>query len=639
MDALVGTLLREERAAAASRQKSCNACVRGKRRCDKRTPRCTRCANKGLECVYQRMPPPSSPHQHHHHHHLNQQQHHTSAATSSTTPNSTNGGIATTTATANNNNNNISISSSSSNSNHIANACSGSSASSTANCTPPGLGDVPDFDMGFDMDSLGTDTSSESMHNGAANCSHHHAAAAAGTDDSSNVGNLLGGVDFSIVDLMNASGGAGAADIWNLHPGYHDAGVGSGKLDIPPLPSMPPATTMTEVLEQQQQQQQQQQQEQQESQLHQQRQQQQPVRDLSVLKANEQACLDVDPLLVHDPRTRVGFIVSFLTNLHSTFAATRALPFIHPRLWSTQLPKTILAAYAAAAAYSGRSPANKAWAMRLLADAARDVHREGERAATPTDKLARVQALTVLNSMRVFDGDVGMRAAAEREMCVMLAWVKDLEFAKDELEAESRVNGHRVGSREANPKSWEVSQSAPCLRRLPSPVHGPERRGQNANVSLQSWIFLESARRSIMAAYAFMCVIYVLKSEERMQFPSFLPLLPQPPPPQQQQPLAIFSPTTWANLGLFSHAADCGMWSETQSFTASSHLWDAASSVEFYRAWREKPQWWIENLSFKDFWMYGRPGDIDEFTRLMLTTQVGTDAMDHFMEGETTIPV
>lgn len=64
------------------------------------------------------------------------------------------------------------------------------------------------------------------------------------------------------------------------------------------------------------------------------------------------------------------------------------------------------------------------------------------------------------------------------------------------------------------------------------------------------------------------------------------------------------------------------MWSETQSFTASRHLWDAASSVEFYRAWREKPQWWIENLSFKDFWMYGRPGDIDDFTRLMLTTCV-----------------
>lgn len=36
----------------ASRQKSCNACVRGKRRCDKRTPVCTRCAEKQISCIY-----------------------------------------------------------------------------------------------------------------------------------------------------------------------------------------------------------------------------------------------------------------------------------------------------------------------------------------------------------------------------------------------------------------------------------------------------------------------------------------------------------------------------------------------------------------------------------------------------------
>lgn len=35
-----------------SRQRSCNACVRSKRRCDKRTPLCTRCAKRGLPCLY-----------------------------------------------------------------------------------------------------------------------------------------------------------------------------------------------------------------------------------------------------------------------------------------------------------------------------------------------------------------------------------------------------------------------------------------------------------------------------------------------------------------------------------------------------------------------------------------------------------
>jgi hypothetical protein len=35
-----------------SRQKNCNNCVQTKRRCDRRTPVCTRCAEKGIQCVY-----------------------------------------------------------------------------------------------------------------------------------------------------------------------------------------------------------------------------------------------------------------------------------------------------------------------------------------------------------------------------------------------------------------------------------------------------------------------------------------------------------------------------------------------------------------------------------------------------------
>jgi hypothetical protein len=37
---------------APPRQKSCNACVRAKRRCDVAAPACARCRNKGLQCIY-----------------------------------------------------------------------------------------------------------------------------------------------------------------------------------------------------------------------------------------------------------------------------------------------------------------------------------------------------------------------------------------------------------------------------------------------------------------------------------------------------------------------------------------------------------------------------------------------------------
>lgn len=40
-----------------TRQKSCDACVRSKRRCDKAYPHCTRCRARSVPCVYQRLPP------------------------------------------------------------------------------------------------------------------------------------------------------------------------------------------------------------------------------------------------------------------------------------------------------------------------------------------------------------------------------------------------------------------------------------------------------------------------------------------------------------------------------------------------------------------------------------------------------
>jgi hypothetical protein len=37
--------------------------------------------------------------------------------------------------------------------------------------------------------------------------------------------------------------------------------------------------------------------------------------------------------------------------------------------------------------------------------------------------------------------------------------------------------------------------------------------------------------------------------------------------------------------------------------------------------------------------MYARPEDLDEFTRIMLTAQCGPDAVEHFMHGDSAIPV
>ncbi|KAL7944772.1 hypothetical protein V8C42DRAFT_80924 [Trichoderma barbatum] len=493
---------------AASRQKSCNACVRGKRRCDKRTPRCTRCATKGLDCVYQRQPPPIS---------QQQQSQRQQQAQQQSQPQSQNP------LHQHQHQSPPMASSSATTSSSCASAVEGS-------CTTPEM--PPEFDMSFDIESLstatGTNTSPESLQQ--------------------DVGLQLGGepqshhdLGFSIVDLMNASA-SGPGSLWDLA----DFGDGTSKMDLPPVPVVPPMQTQQQQPIPSQQ--------------------QQPVRDLSILQHEEQ-CIMADVLQVHDPRSKIGFIVQSVSDLYVGFTQRREAPFMHPRLWMSQLPKTIITTFAAASAYSTRTPHTKGWALKVLLDAVREVHRDGERATTHADRLARVQALLLLNSMRIFDGDVSMRAAAEREMSVMLAWVKDLVVVKNELE--EGLPASALMTRDKPPKSWE------------------------------SWILLESTRRTIMIAFAVMCLVFVLKSEEA--------------PPD--------------------------FWEDGHSFTASRHLWEATSSVEFFRAWREKPQYCIADMSFKEFWMYARPDDLDEFTRLMLTTQVGVDAIEHFLTGDTTIPI
>ncbi|KAF7545898.1 hypothetical protein G7Z17_g8818 [Cylindrodendrum hubeiense] len=227
----------------------------------------------------------------------------------------------------------------------------------------------------------------------------------------------------------------------------------------------------------------------------------------------------------------------------------------------------MLAAFSAATAYAGRTPQNKGWVYKLVSEAAREIHREGERADTPAERVARVQALVILDSIRMFDGDVALRAATERETPQFLAWLSSLKELKDELEA--GISPEVLMSRDRPPASWE------------------------------NWVLLESVRRTVMMAFSFICISYILKSQE--------------PPCEIMEPCI--------------------------SFTVSRHLWEAPSSVAFFQSWHHKPQYCVSEMDFKEVWMHARPDDVDDFAKLMLTAQAGPDAMEYFMVGNANISV
>lgn len=517
----------------SSRQKSCNACVRGKRRCDKRTPRCTRCAAKGLDCVYHKMPPSQS------------------GGSSSMNANTSPG-----------------------TSQHLA------SGQSTGGSTSPEMADVPDFDMGFDYESLGTETSPESMcqlpdqppqqhHQSHQHQQHQH------HDSQLHLGP---GLDFDLANFLNTTAHIPNTHTSNLTPSsassaahgissnagffaslFESSGLSSAnKMDIPPVPFISnalvpmPTTQVPQKV---------------------------PIRDLSALQPMN-ACASLDPLAVHDPRSWLGYTVKALTSLHTVFAQTRALPFIHARLWANQLPKPILAVFSAATAYNSRSADNKGWIVKLLADTANSIHRDGEQPATNYEKLARVQALLVLDSIRVFDGDLGLRAAAEREASVLTEWIGELQQLIDAMEAEAMQHAQSV--------IVAVPPLVPDIPGLDSTATAGMGVGGSAYPSRDrppkswdAWVLLESARRTLVFACAFVCMTKLLKSMD----------------------------------------VDNAMWRDLR-FTASRHLWEAPSSVEFFRSWRDKPQYYIRDFDFKDFWSYARPDDLDEFTKTMLMPYV-----------------
>ncbi|KAK0392317.1 hypothetical protein NLU13_1813 [Sarocladium strictum] len=503
---------------AATRQKSCNACVRGKRRCDKKAPKCTRCSSKSLECVYARVPPGATADSV-----LLDDDYFSSNLTSRSAKRP------------------------------------GDASAAPSVDSQPSVSDVPDFGAmgGFvDMPSLAGssagNTSPESsldygMDSSDVSGAGMGPAGGANTAAAEFLHDMSG---FSIADLLAASNPPFGGDLWdisnfpmdgdaslpannitaNIHSGIDTATL-AGKINPRPLEVVPARA----------------------------------IRDLSMLK--EQCVVAFDPLEVHDARSRPGHILKVFTDLPITFSQTRALPFLHSRLYSSHLPKPVMTAFCAASAYANRTAETKGWTVKLIGEATKEVYNEGEKAATPLEKLARVHALLIMNTMRMLDGDIWLRSAAEKEFPVMIDWVRDLIAVRDKLE-------------EGTPRSQWADKAYP-----PS--------------SWESWLILENIRRTILASISFLCLVSILKGD----------------------------------------TPECDLWDQPIHFTASRHLWASQTSFEFFRAWRDKPRFLIEQMQFREFWQYASPDDLDEFTRIMLTTQTGTEAMDHFMLGDTSVTV
>lgn len=78
-------------------------------------------------------------------------------------------------------------------------------------------------------------------------------------------------------------------------------------------------------------------------------------------------------------------------------------------------------------------------------------YESGRTTVTPTEKLARTQALFLYQVMRLFDENIALRSQAEKDMPVLNTWLAELCKIRENL-----GNLENDAARHQKPVEWEV---------------------------------------------------------------------------------------------------------------------------------------------------------------------------------------
>lgn len=175
---------------------------------------------------------------------------------------------------------------------------------------------------------------------------------------------------------------------------------------------------------------------------------------------------------------------------------------------------------------------------------------------TPLELLARTHALILYLIMRLFDGGIRTQPSAESLLALLEASALSL-FNCTYIPHPSQPYVLLPISMEPIMSFWE------------------------------SWVFQESARRTIMMVFYFVKIQHFL----------------------QGKPLSACD----GKLGL-EHA-----WYQ------SAHLWNAQSAFDFAVAWTENQHFIVYNADFTGLLQDAKPDDVDLFGKMLLVTKLGID--------------
>ncbi|PCH02084.1 Hypothetical protein PENO1_039510 [Penicillium occitanis (nom. inval.)] len=287
--------------------------------------------------------------------------------------------------------------------------------------------------------------------------------------------------------------------------------------------------------------------------------------------------------------SRLRITLDVFQNAHRTMVLENQTPWCHPLLYKNGMPRVMQDAYACCSLYMNRNPTNSKTILSIIENRVAELLAL-KQSNDAWDCLARLQALILYQTIRIFDDDTSALVAAELTMPALQATLT-----------------HFVGN-------VVLEDTLLCIGGLPINCLIEDPSISGAKDYWYNWIFEESARRTLFLSYL---LIRIWEVSQHVNNPQNL----------------TASTTKSQRVGQKNKLTCDGRLGLSNSWWywyLSSHLWEAPTRYDFALAFAEKNRFVIKDLDFSEFLALGQPEDVDLLGKMALSALMGNEKLQEW---------
>ncbi|KIH91201.1 hypothetical protein SPBR_01743 [Sporothrix brasiliensis 5110] len=266
--------------------------------------------------------------------------------------------------------------------------------------------------------------------------------------------------------------------------------------------------------------------------------------------------------------SHLGHAMDIIRDAPRLFVLENRLPWSHPRLYRDGMPRAMEDALSSCALYQAKNSVNTSVVLRTIDRRLHDLLAAPE-PTSPLECIAKTQALLLYNIIGIFDTDINARATVENTQPLL----------------------RRAARRLLSFITFDALQDAPDEAALVLSAHA----------FWDSWVLMESARRTFLISLYFMHLYSVVVGS----------------------PLRTCDERKYLN----------------RYWTISASLWHASCPLDFARAWRANRFFLARIGNFDQLLAEARAEDIDDFSRIFLSSLMGIDDFSRWMASRDPVEV